>query len=273
MAELEYDLALLERVAHELRLRQRAGETLLAVDVLARFHRVEHHLAVPVVRRGDDHGLHLRIGEQVAVIHVGFRLRIEAALDALLAVRPVNIAHGHDLDAGHGGHSLNEVPAACAQADAAHADRLGGRLGGENRGREAETAASVVAVWPAVWRNCRRLRLVGPAFALKDDASFMPGVGSLPAKVEKLPAPFMINPPNPSPPNRRSAPLGWLNWNSAQARAALTARWPLAGSDAFPTIFRLSMWINGSRGGLSGQAIACACEAYSGSLRPSSVCP
>ncbi len=146
VAELEYDLALLERVAHELRLCQRAGETLLAVDILARFHRVEHHLAVPVVRCGDNHGLDPRISEEVVVIHVGFHFRVAAALDALLAVRSVNIAHSYNRDVGHGRHHIDEVSAACTQADAAHANRLGGRLGGENRGRNVETDVSVVAV-------------------------------------------------------------------------------------------------------------------------------
>ncbi len=179
MAELEHDPALLQRVAHQLGLGQRPRESLLAVDVFARFHGVEHHLAMPMIRRGDDHRIDVRVGQQFAVIDVGFHLRVEAALDAFLPMRPIDIADRHHLDVGGVDDRVDEVAAAGPQADATDANRLAGGWSGENRrseggdgrqrrgrlagGAEKLTAVQVRVVFHgfgpfcrlAQWGNCR----------------------------------------------------------------------------------------------------------------------
>jgi hypothetical protein len=44
---------------------------LLDVDVLARFHRVDRHLRMPVIRRGDDDRIDVRTRENLAVVARG----------------------------------------------------------------------------------------------------------------------------------------------------------------------------------------------------------
>jgi hypothetical protein len=134
--ELEDNLALFQRVAHQLGLGQSPRESLFAVDVFACFHGVEHHLAVPMVRRRDDHRIHVPVSQEFTVIHVRFRFRVQAALNPLLPMRPINIADRHDLDVRRVSDRINEVSPAGAQADAAHANHVAGGGGGEKRRSE-----------------------------------------------------------------------------------------------------------------------------------------
>jgi hypothetical protein len=69
------------------------------------------------------------IGQQFAVIHVGFRLRIEAALETFLPMRPINIANRRHLDVGGVGDGLSRSPPRVPNADAAHADGPAGPPG------------------------------------------------------------------------------------------------------------------------------------------------
>ena len=75
-----------------------------------------------MIGRADDYGIHVLVGQQLAIIHVGLHLRVPAALDALLPMRTVNVAHGDHLDPGHRHGGVDEVAAPGAEADAAHAD-------------------------------------------------------------------------------------------------------------------------------------------------------
>ena len=136
MSKLEYDPALLQRVPHQLGLCQRARQSLLAVDILACFHGVEHHLAMPMVGRSDDDRIHVGVGQQFPVIHVGLHVWIHAALDALLAMRAIDVTDRHDLDLRYRNDLIDEVASARPQTDAAHANRLAGGLSGEYCGSE-----------------------------------------------------------------------------------------------------------------------------------------
>ena len=97
-------------------------QRLLDVDVLARFHRVDDHAGVPVVRRGDDHGVDRFVVEQLAVVVE--RLGAGGSFfEAGLQVGLVDIADG-----GHLGAELfelaDQILAAAARADDACADAV-----------------------------------------------------------------------------------------------------------------------------------------------------
>jgi hypothetical protein len=152
--ELEDNLALFQRVAHHLGLGQSPRKSLFAVDVFACFQGVEHHLAMPMVGRGDDHRINVSVSQEFTVIHVRFHFRIQAALDPLLPMRPINIADRHYLDVRHVSNRINEVSPAGAQAYAAHANCVPGGGGGErSAGAKLDVAASPAAAWPVLCRN------------------------------------------------------------------------------------------------------------------------
>ena len=132
MPQLEHDPAPLQRVAHQLGLGQRSRESLFAVDVLACLHGVEHHLAMPVVGRGDHHGVDVHVGQQLAIVDVGLHRRVLASLDALLPVRSIDVADRCDLDVWRVEDGVDQVAAAGSQPDATHADCLAGRHGREH---------------------------------------------------------------------------------------------------------------------------------------------
>src|SRR5205823_4380221 len=70
-AGLEDDLVLADRVHDLPPLGDGHGQRLLAIDVLAGPGRQDAGDGVPVVRRGDDDGVDVRAGEQVAEVIVG----------------------------------------------------------------------------------------------------------------------------------------------------------------------------------------------------------
>ena len=73
-AHLELPSQPARRVPHLDRLLDGEGHWLLAVDVFARLHRVDRDLRVPVVRRGDDHGIDVLPLEELPVVLEGFAL-------------------------------------------------------------------------------------------------------------------------------------------------------------------------------------------------------
>jgi hypothetical protein len=112
------DLAVpLDGVAHLDRLLDRERHGLLAIDVLPRVHRVDRHFRVPMVGRGDDHGVDVLPVQQLSVIEVSL-----AAAD-LLGRREtalVDVADADHLDVLRLG-ALDERPQVAAP-HAAHAD-------------------------------------------------------------------------------------------------------------------------------------------------------
>ena len=67
---------------------------LFEVDVLAFVHRVERDAGVPVIRRGDNHGVHVRASQHFAVIEIPGRLEL---LRRLLLALLIDVAHGDNL--------------------------------------------------------------------------------------------------------------------------------------------------------------------------------
>jgi hypothetical protein len=109
VAKLEDNLARLQRVTHELRLGQGTGESLLTVDVFSGSHRMPYHLAMPMIWRGDHHGIDVRVGEQIPVVRVSLYLRVTAAVDALLPMRSIHIADRRHLEVGRANDRVNKV--------------------------------------------------------------------------------------------------------------------------------------------------------------------
>jgi hypothetical protein len=134
VAELEDGVRLLHRRAHALGGGDRGGQALFAIDRLLRGDGVEDHLLVPVIRRGDDHGLDLRIGEEVMVILVHLGGGVAAGLLPALQVRGVDVAERDDLRLGDGAGVADEIPAARAEADVAEAHGLLGQVGAAEEG-------------------------------------------------------------------------------------------------------------------------------------------
>ena len=83
---------------------------------------------MPVIGRADSHHIYILVGQQLAVIHVGFDVRVPAALDAFLPMRTIHIAHRNHFDALRPRHFVDDVAAAGAETNAADADRFVGRL-------------------------------------------------------------------------------------------------------------------------------------------------
>ena len=75
---------------------------LLAIDVLACLHRVHRSLLVPVVRRGDDHGIDVLPRQYLAVIarrkYVVAPHLFAVRQPSVIAVRDRNQLHSRDLD-------------------------------------------------------------------------------------------------------------------------------------------------------------------------------
>src|SRR5262249_28068822 len=121
------------------------GHWLLAVDVLLRLHRVDRHLGVPVVGRGDADDVDIFLIEYGAVVladvlgvvlidAAAFGGGVEAA--ALLAAEfGVAVPHVADGDGGdglagvaHGEDGVDVLLAAAADAEEANADLLVGAV-------------------------------------------------------------------------------------------------------------------------------------------------
>ena len=71
------------------------GDRLFQIDVFAGGQGIDRHANVPVIRRRDEHGIDV-VGEHLTIIQVGSRDSVGPFLDGI-ALRPIDIAHGHDL--------------------------------------------------------------------------------------------------------------------------------------------------------------------------------
>ena len=95
-ADGHHALVLLDRLGHATGLVDRVGHRLLAVDVLLRLAGVDGHLGVPVVGRGDDHGVDVVVLQDLAIVDLGL---LAAGLGlGVLAVAVVDVGHGDDVD-------------------------------------------------------------------------------------------------------------------------------------------------------------------------------
>jgi hypothetical protein len=95
-ANLKNTPRLADHPHQQLALVHRQGQRFFTVDVLARLAGGDRHRGMPVVGRADEHDVHVRAFEQLAVVLVQRRLATEM-LDRLLADLPVDIADRHDV--------------------------------------------------------------------------------------------------------------------------------------------------------------------------------
>ena len=96
--------------------------------MLAGLDRIDGLVAVMVVRRGNANHVHVRVGQQLMIVHVPFAA---VALDPLLHARPIHVTRGDDLDrllplGLEPLHGLEMGPAASAAADEPNAQPLVG---------------------------------------------------------------------------------------------------------------------------------------------------
>ncbi len=127
-ANLEDALGFLDRVDQLVRFLVGVDHGLFQVDVLAVVHGVEGDLAVPVIGGGDDDGIHICLGQQLAVIEVAVDLvKLGAGALALF----VDVADGDDVAGavvlrGVFGELPGHVTAAAAVADHGDIDAIVG---------------------------------------------------------------------------------------------------------------------------------------------------
>ena len=114
VAHLGGDFGLARRLRHRSGLVNRAGQRLLAIDMLAQLDGRDGDDGVRVIRRGDHHGIDaLLLVEHLAEVLIP--LGGWVLLEGLGGVVPVHVAQGHDVLAA----DLFEVPGAlAADADA-----------------------------------------------------------------------------------------------------------------------------------------------------------
>ena len=128
----------LDGVAQGPALADGRGERLLAEDVLAGAHRGNRLKDVPVVGRGDDDGVDVAAGEEVAEVLVRGDAGAQALAPGLGPALP-DVADGDGLGDALLEEVLEDVAAPAAEADEAQSDPLAGRQGAlapERRGRE-----------------------------------------------------------------------------------------------------------------------------------------
>jgi hypothetical protein len=127
-----HDLAVLgQRVEDAPAFLRLVSQRLFNVNVLAGRHGVDRHRHVPVIGRGDEHGVHVFVAQELVIIAVGRRLGIGEFL-RLLQVRFVDVAQRHHARVRHLGERLHQVPAAASCADQADVEPL---VGAESFGR------------------------------------------------------------------------------------------------------------------------------------------
>ena len=135
------------------------GQGLLHVDVLARLAGLDRLDGVPVVGRGDDHGVDVLAVEHAAKVLVPghlsgellphLRCPLANGVDHLLAhqgavpgqVRLVDIAQSHDVHVILGHEALEQLAPAIAHADEADPDLLIGAADRVQGGRAEEIEA------------------------------------------------------------------------------------------------------------------------------------
>ena len=130
VAPLRAGLEDLARAAEGLGQDQALGDVLraglLAIDVLAGVGRQHRGRGVPVRAGGDQHGVDVVAGQQLAEVAVGGAvrvavLRVDHLLDRLAALG-LHVADGHEPDVGLLQEAAQVVAAAVADADAADDD-------------------------------------------------------------------------------------------------------------------------------------------------------
>jgi len=134
VAALEHHAVVLDGLEHGVRLCDGGAQRLFAVNVLLRLGRIEHGQAVPMVRRGHDHRVHILVLDDLAEIvhdHGLGRLLAEHRLDALLNVRDAQVAQHDRLEVAVHAGELEVGRAHAAEADVAGADNL---IRAEHRG-------------------------------------------------------------------------------------------------------------------------------------------
>ena len=133
------------RVAHGEAVLDLVAHRLFDVDVLARFHRVDHHPRVPVVGRRDDHRVDRFVVEQSAVVAVGLGAG-RGGLQARFEIRPVDVADRRHLRADLLELRRQQLPAS-ASADRPDPHGVGSTHGpGRRRGRDEKTSPVHTAV-------------------------------------------------------------------------------------------------------------------------------
>src|SRR5262245_47156755 len=122
-ADLHYALMPLGRLDHPAALCDRERKRLLDIDVLASLTGVNHLQRVPVVRRGDDHCVHVFHLQQLPIV-----LELSRATADLLRgeihVRLMNVADGDDLGVFVLEETVQHLVAAIANRDAAETNAV-----------------------------------------------------------------------------------------------------------------------------------------------------
>ena len=123
---------------------------------------------VPVIARGDQHGVDVGPGQQLEHVAVGGAIVVAVlgvghGLDRLPPAGP-DVADGHELHVRLGDHALQVVPAAGADADGAQHDPLAGRhdaVAAQRPGRQIAGSATpaTAAARPRNSRRAIRLRI------------------------------------------------------------------------------------------------------------------
>src|SRR5205814_704142 len=122
------------------------GERLFDVDVLAGLQRVDRYRLVPVIGRGDDHGVDVAAVEHLTVIGKDGGLAVRPRARALGASR-IGVADGDDVDAGQTGGLLHYLLASCARSDQTDRNAIAGpRLRGKSGARDRRADADHQAV-------------------------------------------------------------------------------------------------------------------------------
>ena len=101
---------------------ERVSHRLLQIDVLACRQSIDCHAHVPMVRRCNDHRIHILL-EHFTIIQVGSRDALGAFFDGI-AMRRVDVAYGRDLMWGALVSSIEQAAHAPAGTDHSDAKRI-----------------------------------------------------------------------------------------------------------------------------------------------------
>ena len=137
-SELEDPLLVADHFPQDVGEAEIQAQRLLAVNVLAGFGRRNGHGRVPVVVRGNDDGVHVGAGQDLAKVGV----RLDGAVFAVLRVQPggggfaaalVGIRDGDDPHVGHRAQETDVIVGDVAAADLADVDAVARRRSAEHR--------------------------------------------------------------------------------------------------------------------------------------------
>ncbi len=119
--------------AHHLALVNGQRLRLLAIHVLAVLHGVEGNQRVPMVRRGDQHGVNIRPPGDLVKIVVGSAIAVAvASIDRAFGLVPVaghHVANRHDLHLFEAQETAHVAAALAPHADATHDNPVIGAKG------------------------------------------------------------------------------------------------------------------------------------------------